>query len=609
MRRWGWLGAVVLLAGCPDGEDPVARGEETDTDSFEDPTSGEDTLDETGGEPGMWGAEQEFELRLGPQTVPSLMLEMNRGEVAELFGDRADEVLLLELGADDLLTNTLERVKLACGLGWQLDAEDPAHDCSLTPLGSSFAGPDGTWQTSPEYAMVRILTMTPANVSVEGTSSESLANLADALGIGGGYSEILSDALGIPRTQEIVSTEALVQAFKEAFVGSHPNVSDEGTIEIRLSDALSDLGTMTERLGPIDAHPGLVDPSFEVVGEVFGPNFQMNAVAESNLRLVDGIDGDGGKGFVTIVEDRTGPTFDDELEFDFSDPERFSLEGVLTSLEVDMRFALAEYDGYVPSCLGGPCTGNFPDSPVGGSSVWALDPWMLEYNVALAAYHEYDTRQFEESYLLGTASVEIGQNGNPPGWVEYSVPFGIGSPPEDQFIWETILEVAQVALHQTPHANIAEGTADVAFTVEDVPIGITGPEAAEAVRPFLQEQAAALSDFLLGDYREDNDRVDFYWRRADDGEPYLFFSVADDLASNADYAPANPGFYANADLGAGSKLSDTEIAGLSDTAHEKYAPPEGESTMFFADDAGVLYRVRIEREGDDLRVFLAEAQS
>ena len=60
------------------------------------------------------------------------------------------------------------------------------------------AGSDGTWRTSPEYAMVRLLTMTPANVDVSGTTSEQLANLVDALASVGEidpFSQVLADAL------------------------------------------------------------------------------------------------------------------------------------------------------------------------------------------------------------------------------------------------------------------------------------------------------------------------------------------------------------------------------------------------------------------------------
>ncbi len=604
--------ALAGMAGCSgadaDGRD-TDDGAPTDGASMTEantnaPTDGSDSG------PSAFGPEEEFELRLGEEEVPDLTLQMNRDEVAELFGDRAGEVLLLQLDSTALLTNTLEEVKFACGSSWQLDNEDPQHDCSLTELGDSFEGPDGTWRTSAEYAMVRILTMTPANVDVSGTSSASLASLADALNVGGGYGQILSDALGIPRTREIVSTEALVAAFQAAFVGSHPDIGEGGVLDFYLADALADLGTMTERLGPSGEHPGLVDPGFVVAGQVFGPDFAMNAVAQSNLRLVDGLDGDGGKGFLTVVEDRVGPTYDDELEFDFADPQRFSLGGVVEDLRVDMRFQIQEDDAFIWSCLGNPpCTSNLPGSPAESGSVWGRDPWLLEYNVAVAAYEEYKNRTFEESYLLGTASVELGQNGNPPGWTEYSVPFGIGSPPEDQYVWETILEVAQVALHRTPFTVLAEGESDIAFTVRDIPIGISGSEAADAVRPFLQDQASELSNFILGDFKEDNDRVDLYWRRGDNGRAYLYFVNPDDLPSDADYDHGNPGFFAAADRNPGSKLSSLEVPGLSDTAHEKYEPPAGESTLYFEDDAGGVYRLRIERDGADdetLRVFLAE---
>lgn len=603
------LAAVTLVACADDGGITETDGEfETEGTSAEGTGPG-DPSDTSGASPSNWGPEEEYELRLGEDDVAPLTLSMSRDEVAELFGERAEEVLLLRLDSTTLLENTLDEVKLACGIAWQLDNEDPHHDCGVTALGQSFEGPDGTWRTSPEYAMVRILTMTPANVDVSGTSSESLAGLADALGIGGGYSQILSDALGIPRTQEIVSTQSLVYAFQNGFVGSHPAVGDDGSIEIRLSDALADLATMSETLGPAAPHPGLVDPDFEVFGQIFGPDFSMNAIAESNLRLVDGIDADGGKGFLTVVEDRVGPTFDDELEFDFSDPDRFSLEGIASELDVDMRFAILEADEFANSCLRSTCNTNYPESPVGSGGVWTLDPWTLEYNIALGAYEEYRERTFSESYLLGTARVELGQNGNPPGWTEYSVPLGIGSPPEDQFVWETILEVAQVALHKTPFTTFSEGDADIAFTVEDIPIGLTGEEAAEAVRPFLQEQASLLSDFILGDYREDNDRVDLYWRRAEDGDPYLFFAEAEDLSSTADYEVVNPGFFSAPTLSPGSKLSSRDLPGLSETAHEKWAPPEGESTIYFEDDVGTVFRLRIERTGETLRVFLAEGAS
>jgi hypothetical protein len=593
-----------MAAACTGADARGGTGASTTTDTDATATGG----DVTGEDPSAFGPEQTFELRLNEDTPPPLVLEMNREEVAELFGDRADEILLVEVDSATLLTESLEQIKNACGQFWREDDSDPDHDCSLTPLGQTFIGPDGTWRSSAEYALVRILTMTPANVVVEGTSSESLQELSDALGIGGGYGQILSEALGIARTDEVVSTAGLVASFQQNFVASHPNVEDDAKLAITLEDALSDLATLADRYGPVDGHPGIIDPGFVPSGEVLGPDFLMRAVAKSNLRLCDGIDADQGKGFLSVIADQTGPGFEDELEFDFSDPDDFQLQGLVENPTVDLRFRATETVGFVPSCLGNPpCQQNVPGTPQGGSSVWGLDPWLLEYNVTAGAMADYQQRTFEGSYLFGTAKVLIGQDGNPPGWIEYDIPLNIGSPPDPQYVWETILEVAQVALHETPFASIGEGAADVAFTLFDVPVGITGSEAAEAVRPYLQEQASLLSDFLLGDYKKNNDTVDFYFRRGDDGEPYLFFIAEADLREGEAYGYQTVGFYSSSALGAEDKISATEVFGLGDTAHEKLWVPEGESVAYFQDDGGRVYRARMVRDAatDVIELHLA----
>ena len=587
-----WLVVSGLVLGC-SGQDGRTSTSGTLGMPGDDETGDGDGPTE---EPGEFGDERSYELRVDDTPPPPLVLQMNRDEVAELFGDAADDVLLLELDTGPLLTATLDEIKLACGGAWAIDDPDPKHDCSATPLGQSFQGADGTWQTSAEYAMVRILTMTPANVVVDGTSSQSLRSLADALNIGGGYSQILAEALGIPRTAPVVSTQAMVTSFRENFVASHPATTDDGKMRFTLADALSDLATMTERYGPRDGHPGVVDPSFPVHGKVLGDDFEMRAVAESNLRVVDGIDGDQGKGYMTVIVDETGPTYDDPLEFDFLDPERFSLRGIRQNLTVDLRFKLFEHPAFIWSCTGNPpCQANEPGNPVSAGSVWAVSPWLIEYNVAAAARHRYIDRVFDGSWALGAARVRIGQDGNPPGWIQYHVTFGLGNPPDDQWVWETVLEVAQVALHQTPYTSFPEGEANVGFTMRDVPVGITGLQAAEAVRPFLHEQSAKLASFLLGDYKKNNDPLDFTYQRANDGELYLFFVAPSDLREGEPYDYRLPGFYRTSALEASDKLSSTTIVGLTDTTHEKLHVPVGERVVYYEDDGGIVHRVRIER--------------
>lgn len=598
MRWWIALSLLAVgVSGCgPDAGREVTSGGATDSAGTEtaDGSGSDDGADDTEGPP--VGGEAMFELRLADGDPAPLVLEMNKDEVTELFGDAAEDILLLELDSQALLTNTLLEVRDACGLAWQFDNPNPNHDCSLTPLGQTFAGPDGTWQTSPEYAMVRLLTMTPANVDVSGTTSEGLSDLADALSwIIPDYGQILADALGIGRTDTVISTPSLVESFRENFVASHPAVGEGGALSFTLADALSNLATLTERYGPMGDHPGVVDPSQPVQGEVFGPDFKMIAVAESNLLVADGVDADGGaegagKGFATVVLDETGPTFNDALEFDFADPERFRVEGLVEDLAIDMRFSLGEYPQFVPSCTGSPiCQTNMPGAPSSAQSVWSLDPWEFEYLVTDAALRDYDGLTASLSYLLGTAEVLIGQGGDPPGWVQYDVFLDLGNPPEDQFIWETILEVSQVRLHDSGFAQFPEGV-DLAFTVEDIPVGLTGSEAAEAVRPFLQEQAADISTFLLGDVSADNDPVDFYYRRAENGAPLIYFAAPEDRPEGTTFDYGTVGLFH--DAGLTDKASTTTVDGVADTAHEKLALPAGESVYYFADDSGAVYRAR-----------------
>lgn len=549
-------------------------------------------------------AEEElYTLRLDDSPPPPLRLEMNRDEVAELFGPRARDITLLEIDPTPMLSNALLKVRDSCGTAWQQDDPDPHHDCSLTPLGQTYQGQDGTWKTSAEYAMVRLLTMTPANVSVEGTTSEGLAELADSMPILiGSYSKVLSDALGIPLTQTVVSNEGLVTAFRRYFVETHPAAGSGGTLTITLEDALSDLATLSTRLGPSGGHPGIIDPGVPVYGEVFGPQFSMVAVAESNLRLCDGIDASTGKAYATTLQGTAGAG----LSFDFSDPARFSVQGLVEDLRIDLSIRVQETDDFVEPCVGSQaCTTNLPGAPLQNTSVWAMHPWTTEVLIAAAAYEDYKDRVYSETYALGTAAIDIGSNGNPPGWLQYDVFLDLGNPPQDQFLWETVLEVGQVALHQTPFASLPEGGADVAFTLEDVDVGLTGTEAADAVRPFLRNQSIEISDYLLGEVFEDNYGIDFYYRRVEDGTPYVFFIAPADLPEGMADHHEQPGFFATVDLDPEDKLSTREIIGVADTEHEKLALTRGETVVYFADEDGQRFRARFVVGEDDSEIEVA----
>ena len=584
------LALLALLAvGC--GDDGPGGVAETGTGSTgaEVPTTGASETPTTG-EPDAFGPEAEFVLRLNDKLADPLTLNMNKEQVAELFGATAREIQLIEVESATLLTETLEKIKGACGTGWKEDSPDPKHNCDLTELGKTFKGWDNTWKTSPEYSLIRILTMTPANSKVAGTSIAGMQGLADALNIGDGFSQILSESLGIARTEEFIPTAPLVTALQRNLLATHPAIGGDGTkIPVNLEDALKDLTTLTDKLGPMGGHPGVLAAGFQSFSEVLTPEFTMFAEASSNLRLLDGVDLSVGKDYMSTIVDLTPPTFDNALEFDFADPSKFSITGVAESPTVDMRFAVREADTFVNSCAGDDaCKQNLPENAAmvkqkWPGSAWAIDTWLLESIVATGGLEKYKQRVFKKCYeVLFTCALgaEVSIGPQPPGWAQFDVFLDLGNPPRDQYVWELINEVAQVALHTPPSGAIAEGQANVEFTLFDIPIGITGPQVAESVRPYLQDQAGKISELLLGDYKKNNGAVDFYYRRGADGVPYIFFVTAEDLP---DGTPAdhykNPGFFSCPEVDAGCKVSSLELGGAGDTTHEKFQLPPGDTTI------------------------------
>jgi hypothetical protein len=607
---------LVLLGVCPlacGGESFVGDDDVGDGDGG---TADDETADDESGDEGsnaQFGEEREFTLRITDEAPPPLELSMGRDEVAELFGDVASEIKLLELDSTPLLTNTLEAIKHACGDDWQNDKQDPVFNCDLTPLGQTFVGQSGSWEDSAEFSMVRILTMTPANSKVEGTSLEAVQGLTDFLALfTGGFSGMMAGSLEIEETEEFLDTAPVVASMRTNLLETHPEVLPGGKLALYLSDALADLETLGTRLGPNGEHPGVLVPDFPVHGEVFGPDFEMNVAAESNLRVLDGLDLSVDKGFITVVVDVTGPNFDDEAEFDFEDPTKFTMTGLNPNPSIDLRFAIFENPEFIPACtsdVSQACVNNDPDLPIGNGLVWTLDPWELEYLIGYAGTIKYATLQTVVNKLL-TDVVKVGQDGNPAGWAEFNVPLGFlfGEPPA-QFVWEMINEVAQYDLHYLEDPDVPtfdEGDANVEFTLFDVPCGLTGAEAAEAVRPYLQAQASDIAGYLLGNYKENNFPVDFYYRRADNGEPHLFFVAPEDLIDGADYGWGAPGFFGDPDLE--DKLSSMQLEGIGETGHEKLAITPGETTVYVADDEGTTYRLRIVApEGDPTEITVYAA--
>jgi hypothetical protein len=296
------------------------------------------------------------------------------------------------------------------------------------------------------------------------------------------------------------------------------------------------------------------------------------------------------------VVDRVGPTFNDVLEFDFTNPTRFDVQGLTPTPTVDMRFRVTENPAYISACTGAGCQANTPAAPRGTTYVWSTPRYQLEHIVGSAALTEYATLRNTLSYVLGAARIRVGQDGNPPGWTEFFTLFSIGSPPAPQYVWELVNEVGQRALHRVVAggsvSTIAEGNANVAFTLTGIPVGLTADQIRVAVRPVLQSQASRLSSLLLGDYSANNGQLDFYYRRGADGVPYVFFAAMGDPRPMPGFRYTRPGFFSADTLDPATKVSRTDIAASGDSAHEKLRLNPGETVVYAQDEAGAVYRLR-----------------
>ena len=572
-------------------------------------TTAEVVVTETSG--AEWGPEASFTLNWEPAPHSASTFELDRDGLAALVSpEKAEQLVMLELDLAPVVTNTLDTIREACGTAWwipnNLEATCPAD-----------------WGQS-EINLWRLVTMTPGNVNVAGTSIEGMAEIASTLstfGLLDDFDEILAAGLGIGVHDLIVSAPAVAESLLLNLVGTHPNILPGAIVPVTVLDALSDMATFSSRFGPKGDHPGFLDPFTPTYSEVLTPDFKMFMAAESNIHWHEGValapaGGIGDKAFIALLEDLTGPTLDDVLEFDFLSPDTFWVEGLAPDPTVDMAFRMSEDDDWLPA-------GTSPlPLPYGNSPVWSSDPWLIEYVLADAAFRHYEDRRggcdlcsgsgsgalLWEDPLFGLDETElvVGRQGydkdgngsaehfdfidpNPPGWLRIWTLFGLGSPPAPQYVWDMIMEVSERRLLD---GGVSQGLGDVRFELVDIPVGLTGPQIAAALRPTMEEQKSELSDLLLGDYANTAEApADMYLARGVDDALRLHFVIPSDPLPEGTAAHPKVGFFANEALS--HKVSVLADAGSGDVTHEKLLVGATPQTVYVADRGGHLHRLDV----------------
>ncbi|MCU0686596.1 MAG: hypothetical protein MUF34_30840, partial [Polyangiaceae bacterium] len=391
LRTCGLLCLAAALVACGDDDDGS------------DGAGGTGGAGGQGGEGGAFTIEQpnRFRVRLDDDAAPAVVLELDKAKALEVFGEGgAKKITILEVETEKLLRNAIAQIQNACGTDWALDQANPKHDCSKTDLGKTFGATPAEWRVSPEFALVRLLTMTPANANVTGTSLADFKELIDGNPdtFKFDFAQVLADSMGIARTAPFVPTDQLIEALQVQLFAGHPAVSDPTgkTMSVSLYDALNDLTPLATKLGPVGSapwaapgeHPGMLvpdDASFTTKSDVMLPTFKMKVVSDSGLRRVAGINLAKGGGDMYL---RDG---DAPLRFDFNDPAKLQISGLAPAGTIDMRFAMRELGSAVDSCTDEPgcpglptcpavpsCKTNLPPpagTPLPGT-VWSLAPFL-----------------------------------------------------------------------------------------------------------------------------------------------------------------------------------------------------------------------------------------
>jgi hypothetical protein len=438
-----------------------------------------------------------------------------------------------------------------------------------------------------EQNLSRLLNMTPDTADLKGTSVEELLSLGAAVGLP--PARLLGDLLDRGLTETFLGVDVLTDVILAQVIATHPNATLDAQgapiIEVNLHDVFQDLATLGPRFGPAGDHPGFLSGATQA--KVLEAGFLMGIPIKTNLRQYDGVDAsDTSKASLFRLEG------DEVLQLDFTSPD-FSIVGLADEPSVDLRIRIGEHPSFFSAGTQKEVKQD-PKAPgffLGDSAVWGAQPWQTERIVAEAAYRQnaklYEAQGYKTSFAYDAGSIKNAAVITwDRGWVNIATSGGIGSPPPPQYAWDILLETAQVRLHD---GGLPEGTADVAFSLTGLPIGLTADDLIAKVKPTLQAQSGELSKLIAGSSGLAESKADLFYVPAPGAPGFLFFRAEGDTAGP--YSYKTPGFFQDAQLQ--QKVSSkTPSGGTDDATHEK-VPVSAGLKVYFADDTGSVFRLEV----------------
>src|SRR5690606_39711954 len=125
----------------------------------------------------------------------------------------------------------------------------------------------------------------------------------------------------------------------------------------------------------------------------------------------------------------------------------------------------------------------------GDSLAFTLAPWTLERIVLGASLASFRDQSAVVEYYQPGSDEPLFLAQVVDGWQTIDVRGGVGSPPAPSYLWDLLLEVAQIRLHD---GHIPEGEADVDFSLSNVPVGTVSAIIQRPMRENLSSDPASL---------------------------------------------------------------------------------------------------------------------
>lgn len=465
---------------------------------------------------------------------------------------------------------------------------------------------------APARNMQGLLLMTPDNADLRGTSLAQLIALSPLLGLA--PASVLADMLAINPEDPFLSTAVITQTILSQVIGTHPEAMQRlgprtpenpqgrypvapGSLPITLADVASDFETLTARYGEYDRdgmyHPGFLTGVSRA--QVLKPDFKITVRANLNVLPYKGVDLD-----LAQVASVSAVRSQREALFDFDDPSWLRIEGLIDGepLIEELTFRLVEHDGFI--------VGGRSSLPLGkGSSpAWRLAPWTLEAVIIAASQAAYASHSVELVYTLPDEAAPIFEARVDQGWQQIQVRADLGNPPAPSYLWDLLVEVAQVRLHD---GGLAEGQANAEFTLRQIPIGIDSQRITETIKDNLRQDPDSLLSIAERVVDNTSGSADLYYYKPRRGEgDWLFFIAQEDIPRADDgelvrpYSYKRPGFYEDEAM----TIKRSSMQALDgDTTHEKIAIKAGD-LLYVEDDLGQRYRVEVRQSERDNRVML-----